>query len=86
MHLSRKYGHRFVPFWCRRDLFQFYFVHGDRNTRLPQCCRFADAGEIQFEYLSVGRREKGGGVWACGVCVWVGLLELVWRNVVITCR
>ena len=81
MHSSRKYSHRFVPFLCRRDLFQFYLVHGDRDTCLPQHCRFADAGEIQFEHLSVGRGEGGG---TSRVCVWVGLLELVWRNVVIT--
>ena len=59
-------------------------MHGDRDTRLPQYCRFADAGKVQFEHLSVGRGEEGGGVYGCRVCVWVGLLELVWRNVVIT--
>jgi hypothetical protein len=84
MHSSRKCSRRFVPFLCRRDLFQFYLVYGDRDTRLPQHCRYADAGEVQFEHLSVGQGEEGGGVCAFRVCVWVGLLELVWRNVVIT--
>jgi hypothetical protein len=83
MHSNRKYNNRFVPFLCRRDLFQFYIVHGDRDTCLPQRCRLANAGEIQFEHLSVERGEEGG-VCTCRVCVWVGLLELVWRNVVIT--
>jgi len=84
MHLSRKFSHRSVSFLCRRDLFQFYLVYGDRDTRFTQRCRFADAGEIQFEHLSAGRGEEGGGVCAYRVCVRVGLLELVWRNVVIT--
>ncbi len=77
MHSSRKYSHHFVVLnLCRRDLFQVYLVHGDTDARLAQHCRFADAGEIQFKHLSVGRGE-GGAVCGCRVCVWVGLLELV---------
>ena len=74
MHLSRKWSHRWASYLCRRDLFQFYLVHGDRDSCLPQRCRLTAAGEVQFEHLYVGQGEGG----LSRVCVRVGLLELVY--------
>lgn len=76
MHLSRKWSHRCASYLCRRALFQFYLVHGDRDSCLPQRCRLAAAGEVQFEHLYFGRGEGEGGV--SRICVRVGLLELVY--------